>query len=141
MNKSGAPVDESKSNNSYRFISSNIEEDTDEQLIYDMANSNLNSSDSSSQSSSSVAKMIQSTKNLFQIEAKYLNADNEMIRMFGAKIVQAEKTSNNNNNNNSRYRNSNNNNQRTSKLLFKQNTIVARKPTWPSFSRHGKDYL
>lgn len=30
-------------------------------------------------------------RQLFQIESKYLNADNEMIRMFGAKIVQAER--------------------------------------------------
>ena len=30
-------------------------------------------------------------KSLFRIESKYLNSDNEMIRMFGAKIVQAER--------------------------------------------------
>jgi hypothetical protein len=30
-------------------------------------------------------------RSLFQIESKNLNADNEMIRMFGAKIVQGER--------------------------------------------------
>ena len=30
-------------------------------------------------------------RRLFQIESKNLNSDNEMIRMFGAKIVQAER--------------------------------------------------
>ena len=51
-----------------------------------------------------------------------------MIRMFGAKIVQGEKL-------NAR----NKHNQRgASKLQFKQNAIVVKKPTWPEFRRHGK---
>lgn len=33
----------------------------------------------------------QKVKDLFQIESKHLNSDNEMIRMFGARIVQGER--------------------------------------------------
>ena len=33
----------------------------------------------------------ESIRRLFQIESKNLNSENEMIRMFGAKVVQAER--------------------------------------------------
>ncbi len=45
-----------------------------------------------STSSNNIKKILnEHVKNLFRIESKYLNSDNEMIRMFGAKIVQAER--------------------------------------------------
>ena len=104
---------------SFNFVSQNIDED-DELVLTDMASQNLASK------TSSTAKMLAASKKLLQVESKYLNSDNEMIRKFGAKIVQAEK-------NNNRHRN-----QRGSSMLaFKQNAIVVKKPTWPEFSRHG----
>lgn len=75
-------------------------------------------------------QMMNITKKLFQIEAKYLNADNEMIRMFGAKIVQNEKVVNNRNRNQ----------REGNKLGFKKNALVAKKPNWPEFRRYGKRY-
>lgn len=76
---------------------------------------------------STYSKMFFATRKLFQVESKYLNADNEMIRMFGAKIVQGEKASGRQKHN---QRGGN-------KLQFKQNAIVVKKPTWPEFKRYG----
>ena len=51
-------------------------------------------------------------RSLLQIEAKNLNCENEMIRMFGAKVVNADK-------------------------LTKFNTIANKKSTWPEFRKTG----
>jgi hypothetical protein len=105
---------------SYKFVSSNVDED--EEAINSMIDENqkLNASASS--------QMLTITKKLFQIESKYLNSDNEMIRMFGAKIVHNEK----NNNKNRNQRDSN-----KLGLVFKKNALVAKKPNWPEFRRYG----
>ena len=69
---------------SFNFVSQNIDE-ADELVLTDMASQNL------AAKTSSTAKMLAASKKLLQVESKYLNSDNEMIRKFGAKIVQAEK--------------------------------------------------
>lgn len=107
--------------NAYNFISTQIDEKDDDELISETISENSLLNESNSKN------LFLATKKLFQIESKFLNADNEMIRMFGAKIVQGEKL-------NAR----NKHNQRgASKLQFKQNAIVVKKPTWPEFRRHG----
>jgi len=49
----------------------------------------LNQNASLNESASS--KMFATTRRLFQIESKFLNSENEMIRMFGARVVHGEK--------------------------------------------------
>ena len=64
-------------------MSTNIIDDDDQLLDEEIANQ---------KSCLSVAdELIVRTRHLLQIEPKFLNADNEMIRMFGAKVVNAEK--------------------------------------------------
>lgn len=69
-------------------------------------------------------------KSLFRIESKYLNSDNEMIRMFGAKIVQAERAAVSGRGNRS-------NNRGVKSGIFKQNSLVNSKSTWPQFIKNG----
>lgn len=64
------------SSNSFQFVSTDIPEDKLEDL---------------SQTSPKANFINANVKRLFQIQPKYLNSDNEMIRMFGAKIVQSER--------------------------------------------------
>jgi hypothetical protein len=64
------------SSNSFQFVSTDIPEDKLEDL---------------NQSSPKASFINANVKRLFQIQPKYLNSDNEMIRMFGAKIVQSER--------------------------------------------------
>jgi len=70
---------------SYKFVSSNIDDDDEERAIAEMLNENISLNESTS------SKMFSSTRKLFQIESKFLNSENEMIRMFGAKVVHGEK--------------------------------------------------
>ena len=65
--------------NVFKFVSS-VNENDDEP---DLANS--------SASAVNEPSIYTKTKHLLQIESKHLNHDNEMIRMFGARIVQNER--------------------------------------------------
>lgn len=60
-------------------------------------------------------------KSILQIEPKYLNAENELKRMFGARIVNAEKA------------------KRDHKkfLITKNVSIVSLKPNWPKYLKNG----
>lgn len=108
---------QSKTNNDvdFKFVSSTLDDELDDDKLIEQELRNKDNS-------TSLGSL---NRRLFQIESKHLNSDNEMIRMFGAKIVQQEKA------------NQNKNRRGNSKLIFKTNTIVAKKPTWPEFSRHG----
>ncbi len=79
-NKEHAPT-----SSGYKFVSSNIDDDDEERAIAEMLNENISLNESTS------SKMFASTRKLFQIESKFLNSENEMIRMFGAKVVHGEK--------------------------------------------------
>ena len=68
---------------SFKFVSTNIEDDNT--TLEELSNLNLNSQLSKSPYEND------NVRRLFKIESKYLNSDNEMIKMFGAKIVQAER--------------------------------------------------
>ena len=95
----------SVSKNSFEFKSTDINED---ELLASAASLNVNSND----------KM----HSLFLIQTKFLSADYEMVRMFGAKVVQSERQKANRND---------------SKFNFK-NKIVNPKTTWPPFRKFGK---
>lgn len=69
-------------------------------------------------------------RSLLQIENKHLSCEYEMIRMFGAKVVNAEKSN--------QQRIANNNNKRVVlNKLSKYNSIVSKKSTWPEFKKNG----
>jgi hypothetical protein len=60
-------------------------------------------------------------KAVLQVESKYLNAENELKRMFGAKIVNAEKSKRDH-----------------KKFLSAKNvSIVSYKPNWPKYLKNG----
>jgi ABC-type oligopeptide transport system ATPase subunit len=63
---------------------------------------------------------------LFHIQSKFLCYDNEMVRMFGAKIVQSERQKTTNRND--------------AKFNFK-NRIASHKATWPPFQKSGRKFL
>lgn len=63
---------------------------------------------------------------LFNIQTKFLSYENEMVRMFGAKIVQSERQKSTNRND--------------SKFNFK-NRIVNHKTTWPPFQKSGMKFI
>ncbi len=63
---------------------------------------------------------------LFNIQTKFLSYDNEMVRMFGAKIVQSERQKGTNRND--------------SKFNFK-NRIVNHKTAWPPFQKSGMTFV
>jgi hypothetical protein len=58
----------------FKFVSTNIGED----FLFD--------------EKQSANESTMNFKHLFQIESKYLNAENEMMRMFGSRIVQSERS-------------------------------------------------
>ncbi|CAF0744909.1 unnamed protein product [Brachionus calyciflorus] len=116
----GKGADDSKNSSEFKFVSTNIQEDD---LSLEALN-NLNLKSQATKSPYDTDRI----RHLFNIESKHLNADNEMIRMFGAKIVQAEK--------NSTQSNQRGGNKRTVNR-FKNNVIVNRKATWPEFTREG----
>jgi hypothetical protein len=68
-------------------------------------------------------------RDLLQIEAKHLSSEYEMVRRFGAKVVNADKQHGSNRSNNKRN---------ASGLATKRfNCLVNKKPTWPVFYRNG----
>lgn len=69
--------------NDFKFVSTNIEEENT--TLEELSNLNLTSQSSKSPYEND------NVRRLFKIESKYLNSDNEMIKMFGAKIVQADR--------------------------------------------------
>ena len=96
--------------NSFEFKSSDINEDD---LL--LAAENLNKNTASNEN----------IQRLFQIQTKFLSSDYEMVRMFGARIVQSER-------NHGQRTNRNND----AKFNFK-NKMVNHKPTWPPFRKFG----
>ncbi len=67
-------------------------------------------------------------RDLLQIEVKHLNAEYEMVRRFGAKVVNADKQNGSNRSNSKRN---------TGLAIKRSNCIVMKKHTWPVFYRNG----
>ncbi len=66
-------------------------------------------------------------RELIKIETKHLSSDYEMVRKFGAKVVQSD-----------RQQMQRGNNKRTAATkLSRFNSIVTKKPTWPPYYRNG----
>ena len=103
----------SLSANTFEFKSSHIADEEEEDLLLAAA-ANANAKTAANDN----------LHRLFQIHTKFLSADYEMVRMFGAKIVQSERNHGQKSNRND------------SKFNFK-NKIVNHKPTWPPFRKFG----
>ena len=93
----------------FEFKSSDI---TEEELLASASNQNAPTNDHYNR--------------LFHIQSKFLSYDNEMVRMFGAKIVQSERQKTTNRND--------------AKFNFK-NRIASHKSTWPPYQKSGRKRL
>ncbi len=109
-------------------MSTDLNEDDDELLEKEMSNT------ATAKINQSETFKNDSIRNLFQIESKNLNSDNEMIRMFGAKIVQSERQTNT-------HQRGGGIQAARNQPKFRINSIVNVKNTWPPFRRNGNLFL